>query len=368
MRDLRGQGTVPHKSSDRPGRRSPTKAEEASLGRVRSRRWLLLFAGLTLPACSQTSPSTLETKGPAADRIAALWWFMFWISLAVVIFVGALLLIGMFRRRRPERHADDPRGVTTPRRWEGRLLLFGGVVGPLIVLLGLWLLTLRDVNFLARPLRADTLTVDVIGRLWWWEVRYPQHGIVTANEIHIPAGRPVRIRLSTNGVIHSFWVPELAGKTDMISGQTNEMWLEASRPGVYRGQCAEYCGRQHTHMIFFVIADPPGRFDQWVRQESSIAAAATASNLARGQRVFETNACAGCHTIRGTTAAGRVGPDLTHFGNRRTIGAGTVPNTRGLLAAWVVNSQSIKPGNLMPPIPLPADDVQALVDYLESLK
>ena len=320
-----------------------------------------------LGACSSASPSTLETKGPAAARIAGLWWFMFWVSLAVVLFVGALLLIGMFRRRRPARTAD-PQSVTSPRRWEGRLLLFGGVVGPVVVLLALWLLTLRDLNFLAAPLRSNAMIVDVIGRLWWWEVRYPQQGIVTANEIHIPVGRPVRIRLTTNGVIHSFWVPELAGKTDMVSGETNTMWLEASKPGVYRGQCAEYCGRQHTHMIFFVVADPPARFDQWVQRESSIVAPPTDATLATGQRVFETNACAGCHTIRGTTANGRVGPDLTHFGSRRTIGAGTVPNTRGLLAAWIVNSQSIKPGNLMPPVPMRADEVQALVNFLKSLK
>ncbi len=140
----------------------------------------MALPAILLAGCSQTSPSTLETKGPAADRIAGTWWFMFWISLVVVLFVGALLLFGMFRRRRPERHADDPHGVTNPRRWEGRLLLFGGVIGPLIVLAALWVLTLRDVNFLAAPLRSNALTVDVIGRLWWWEVRYPQQGIVTA--------------------------------------------------------------------------------------------------------------------------------------------------------------------------------------------
>jgi cytochrome c oxidase subunit 2 len=339
-----------------------------SLGALRGRGVLLALLAVLLAGCSQTSPSALDPKGPAAERIAGLWWFMFWVSLAVVLLVGALILIGIVRRGRPDPHPDDAPGVTTPRRWEGRLLLYGGVVGPLIVLVVLWLLTLRDVNFLARPLRADALTVDVVGRLWWWEVRYPQHGVETANEIHIPVGRPVRVRLSTNGVIHSFWVPELAGKTDMISGHTTTMWLEASRPGVYRGQCAEYCGVQHAKMIFFVIAEPQAQFDAWVQRESSPVEPTAGGNLARGQRVFETNACAGCHTVRGTTAAGRVGPDLTHFGSRRTIGAGATPNRRDLLAAWIVNSQSLKPGNLMPPVPLPSEDVQALVDYLESLK
>jgi cytochrome c oxidase subunit II len=333
---------------------------------------LVLTAAPVLAACSDRSPSTLEPKGPAAGRTAGLWWFMFWTSTVVVVFVGVLLLIGVVRARRasspsPSRDVETE-DAATPRRWEGRLLLFGGVVGPLVVLLALWLFTLRDLDYQANRLRSAALTVDVIGRLWWWEVRYPQQGIATANEIHIPVGQPVRVRLTTNGVIHSFWVPELAGKTDMISGRTNTMWMEASRPGVYRGQCAEYCGRQHAHMIFFVVADPPARFQQWLSQEAAVPPAPSVARLRRGQQFFESTSCGACHAIQGTSAAGTIGPDLTHFGSRRTIGAGTVPNTRGFLGGWIVNSQTIKPGNLMPPIQVGAEDLQSLIDYLESLR
>ena len=341
---------------------------EASLGRSTCRRWLPLLSAVLLAACSRTSPSALDPKGPAASRIAGVWWLMLVISAAVVLFVGALLLFGLFRKSGTSERDPDTEEVAPPRRWEGRLLLYGGVVGPLIILAALWVITLRDLDFLAKPLRSDALTVDVIGRLWWWEVRYPQQGIVTANEIHIPVGRPVRLRLTTNGVIHSFWVPQLAGKTDMVSGQTNTMWLQASKPGVYRGQCAEYCGRQHAHMIFFVIAEPPAAFDQWTIRETSDPSASTDRALARGQRVFETNACAGCHTIRGTSAKGRVGPDLTHFGSRRTIGAGTVPNTPGYRGAWIRDAQSIKPGSLMPPVQLSDADLAALIQYLGDLR
>ncbi|MDP8956009.1 MAG: cytochrome c oxidase subunit II [Actinomycetota bacterium] len=304
-----------------------------------------------------------------AERIAGIWWFMFWVSVAVVAFVGALLVVGMVRRRR--RSGDDGAETEEPtstRRWEGRLLLFGGVVGPLLILFVLWLLTLRDVDLLAEPPRPPALTVDVVGRLWWWEVRYPQHRIVSANEVHIPVGQPVRLRLTTNGVIHSFWVPQLAGKTDMITGKVNTMWLEAERPGVYRGQCAEYCGIQHANMAFFVIAHPEAAFQQWLAEHASIPPEPTDPLLERGRSLFVTGTCATCHTIRGTPATGTVGPDLTNFGSRLTIGAGAVPNRPGYLGGWIVDSQSIKPGNLMPPIQVGAHELQALIAYLQSLK
>jgi cytochrome c oxidase subunit II len=221
---------------------------------------------------------------------------------------------------------------------------------------------------LSHPAASGGITVEVIGHRWWWEVRYPDRGIVTANEVRIPVGEPVLVRLTTQDVLHSFWVPELTGKTDMISGRTNTMTLEAERPGVYRGQCAEFCGLQHAQMIFFVIADPRSEFDRWMADHSGPPALPTDPMLRQGQEVFETQACAACHTIRGTTASGMVGPDLTDFGGRLTIGAGAVPNTRGNLGGWIVNSQTIKPGNLMPPIQLSPDDLQALIAYLESLE
>jgi cytochrome c oxidase subunit 2 len=246
-------------------------------------------------------------------------------------------------------------------------VLLGGVVFPTLVLSALWVLTLRDIRATSAT-RPSALTVAVVGHDWWWEVRYPQQKVVTANEIHVPAGRPVKILLTTNDVLHSFWVPQLAGKTDLIAGKTNVMWLQADRPGVYRGQCAEYCGLQHAHMAFFVIAQAPADFQSWLSQETVTPATPSDPNLAQGRQVFTGTTCAECHTIQGTTARGTDGPDLTHFGSRMTIGAGTVPNTRGNLGGWIVDSQSIKPGNLMPPIQVSPQDLQALIDYLESLQ
>ncbi len=313
-----------------------------------------------LGACSGGSPSALEPHSPDAHRIAWLWWFMLVVSAFVVVLVGALLLLGIVpSRRRRYRPRETP-------TWAWRTVLLGGVIFPILVLIALWVLTLRDIRAISAT-RASALTVAVTGHDWWWEVRYPKQNIVTANDIHIPTGQAVKVLLITDDVLHSFWVPQLAGKTDLIAGKTNVMWLQADRPGVYRGQCAEYCGLQHAHMAFYVIAHPPAEFRSWVAQETTAPASSAAPNLAHGEEVFTTTSCGACHSIRGTTATGTDGPDLTHFGSRLSIGAGTVPNTRGNLAGWIIDSQSIKPGNLMPPIQLSPSDLQALIDYLESL-
>jgi cytochrome c oxidase subunit 2 len=323
-----------------------------------------VFASLLaflLGACSTGSPSALDPQGPEASRIAWLWWFMFAVSALVIVLVTVLLLVGILpRRRRRYRPRETP-------AWAWRTVLLGGVVFPTLILSALWVLTLRDIRAISAT-RNSALTVAVVGHDWWWEVRYPQQKIVTANEIHIPTGQPVKVLLTTNDVLHSFWVPQLAGKTDLIAGKTNVMWLQADRPGVYRGQCAEYCGLQHAHMAFAVIAQAPADFQSWLSQETAVPATPTDPNIAQGQQVFTGTTCAECHTIQGAAANGTVGPDLTHFGSRMTIGAGTVPNNRGNLEGWIVDSQSIKPGNLMPPIQVSPQDLQALIDYLESLR
>jgi cytochrome c oxidase subunit 2 len=312
-------------------------------------------------ACAGGAPSALDSHGPDADRIAGLWWFMFVVSAVVVAVVAVLLGLGVGPRRR-RRYA--PRD--TP-RWANRTVLLGGVVVPVLVLAVLWVLTLRDIRAVSAT-RDGAMTVQVIGHDWWWEVRYPGQGVVTANDIHVPAGRPVRLLLTTGDVLHSFWVPQLAGKTDLVPGKTNLMWIQADRPGVYRGQCAEFCGLQHAHMAFTVVAQSAAGFATWVSVERATPAAPTDPTLAQGLEVFTAGSCAECHTIRGTSAEGTDGPDLTHFGSRLSIGAGTVPNTRGNLGGWIVDSQSIKPGNLMPPIQLAPGDLQALLDYLGSLR
>jgi cytochrome c oxidase subunit II len=288
---------------------------------------------------------------------------MFWVSAVVVAVVTALILIGVLRggARRAHLPAETP-------PWTGRLVVLGGVLVPVIVLSALWILTLSDMSALSETGRSATLKVQVVGHQWWWEVRYPTEAVTTANDLHIPVGRPVEVELSTDDVIHSFWVPQLTGKTDLISGRTTRMWIQADRPGVYRGQCAEYCGLQHANMVFYVVADPPDRFRDWLTREGQPAATPTDASAARGRDVFLSSACAGCHTIRGTSAEGEVGPDLSHVGSRISIGAGTLPLTPANLAIWISDSQAVKPGNLMPPIPLSADELEAVVAYLEGLK
>ena len=241
------------------------------------------------------------------------------------------------------------------------------MVFPLVVLAALWVLVLHDIGALSDP-GTQRLTVDVIGHQWWWEVRYPQQGVVTANDVHIPVGQPVELRLSTADVLHSFWVPELTGKTDMIAGRINHMTVEASNAGVYRGQCAEFCGLQHANMIFFVVAEPPATFQQWLSRQVQGPPAPTDPTLARGEQVFVNAACVACHAIKNTPANGTLGPDLSNIGGRLSVGAGAVPNDTGNLAGWIIDSQGIKPGNLMPRMQLPAQDLQALVAYLESLR
>ncbi len=213
------------------------------------------------------------------------------------------------------------------------------------------------------------LRIQVVGKRWWWDVRYPHAGVTTANEIHIPVGEPVDIALSSDNVIHSFWVPQLAGKVDTIPGQVNHLRLKATTAGTYRGECAEFCGIQHANMNFDVVAQPAAEFERWLARAGGGGGTSPSSDeAAQGELVFMREACAGCHTIRGTQAAGTIGPDLTTFGGRASIGALTMPNTPENLARWITDSQSIKPGNLMPPIALSPRDLQAVVAYLEGLK
>jgi cytochrome c oxidase subunit 2 len=212
------------------------------------------------------------------------------------------------------------------------------------------------------------LTIEVTGHQWWWEARYLDGAagdtFTTANELHIPTGEPVRIRLIGADVIHSFWLPGLGGKTDVIPGQTNLAWLQTDRPGVYLGQCAEYCGVQHAHMALRVVAQPPAAFANW--QRAQLAPAAGGAQMA-GEALFTAH-CGACHTVRGSDAGGIVGPDLTHLMSRATIAAGTVPNTPGALSGWIANPQALKPGARMPATYLSGPQLSDTVAYLETLK
>jgi cytochrome c oxidase subunit 2 len=286
---------------------------------------------------------------------------MFWISVVVFVVVVGMLAAGLWRRRRND---EDPR---RPVPWGEPFIIVAGVVIPAVVLTGVFFVSLRDMQVLSSPDEQAELTIDVVGHDWWWEATYEPSGAVTANEIHIPAGRPVRVRLTTDDVIHSFWVPQLQVKVDMIPGKTNEMWLEADDPGRYRGQCAEFCGLQHANMIFYVVAQPPAEFDRWLDNVVLPAAEPESSSAARGEDVYMESTCVGCHAIGGTDAAATIGPDLTHVADRETLASGVIENNRDNLALWITDPQEVKPGAAMPPTDLSADELSDLLDYLEQL-
>ncbi len=324
---------------------------------------LALAVASALSGCGGQSP--LSPHSPASKDIADLWWWM--LGAAAVVFLGALALlaIGWFRR--------DRRGLPiigeSERANTGLVLAFGMVL-PAVVLIVLFaisnLYVIHDTE--APDPKSTALTITVIGHQWFWEVRYPGTKAVTANEIHIPAGARVNLIARTADVIHSFWVPQLNRKIDMIPGRTNRVLLYADKPGVYRGQCAEFCGLQHANMAMAVDAQPWPAFRVWLRNMARPAAPPSSSLQRRGEQVFLSSTCSSCHTIRGTPGAGQVGPDLTHLATRGTLAALTIPNNRGELAAWIRDPQHIKPGNKMPGLNLSHRDLRSLVAYLSGLR
>jgi cytochrome c oxidase subunit 2 len=315
------------------------------------------------------APSVLDPQGPGAARVASLWWVMLAIALVVLTVVVAMLVAAVLRGRRGGSHGRDAGRLSSGEaRWGEPFIVVAGFVIPALILVALFVVSLRAMAALRQPAQAAGLEVRVTGHMWWWEAQYP-NGAVTANEIHVPAGRPVRFTVTSADVIHSFWVPQLQVKADMIPGKVNTLSIQADKPGRWRGQCAEFCGLQHAQMIFWVVADPPAAFDRWMAREALTAAEPTDPGAARGREVFLDQTCAGCHAIRGTPASSaRVGPDLTHLASRSTIAAGVLPQTRAALAAWVTDPQIDKPGAVMPPTALTAAELDALLDYLETLR
>jgi cytochrome c oxidase subunit II len=321
-----------------------------------------LFSLLMLSNCARAPLGYLEGAGPAARSIASLGWGLLGISVAVCLITGALLVFSIFRRRAQTdglRSGDDKSSL----RWIGVGL---SITTVLLLASAVW--TLWTVRGLSDTSRAAAVTIDVTGQQWWWEVRYrsdtPSREFSTANDLVIPAGVPVQLNLRSRDVVHSFWVPKLAGKMDMIPGQTNRIRIEADRPGIYRGQCSEFCGVQHAQMAFSVIALAPADFQTWWNHQLE-----PASNdpTAAPQQIFMER-CSSCHAIRGLPAGGILGPNLSHFGSRRTIAAGVLPNDSGDLAHWLNDSQGVKPGSKMPELHLAANQIDALTAYLEGLK
>lgn len=303
-------------------------------------------------------PSALRPAGPVSARQSMLLWLMIGAGSAVYLLVVGIIFRILLQR--------DTGGDALSPRHAAFMIGGGGIALPLVVITILFGLTLGTLSTLAVSNSGANLTVEVTGLRWWWDVRYPDHDVVTANEIHIPAGQPVEFILKSDNVIHSFWVPELGGKMDLIPGRTNRIWLQADAPGTYRGQCAEYCGIAHAQMAFYVVAHEPQEFDAWLAHQREPAPEPADELIAQGRDVFAR--CAACHTVRGTDAAGVTGPDLTHFASRLTIAAGTVPNTPGYLAGWIVDPQGIKHGSLMPPQDVTGEELHALLAYLGSLE
>jgi cytochrome c oxidase subunit 2 len=319
------------------------------------------------PICA-TWQSVTRPSGPQAAGLDRLFW-VFTLTCAVIWLLVMLILL-LTLRRRAGHDAVSP--AQSPRRERRSAIIVGvAVAASVLIISGLTVLSYAATRAISVA-NGDPLVIRVRGYQWWWQVNYddpePDRSFMTANEIHIPVGRPVRIELSAADVIHSFWVPNLAGKQDLIPGRDNALTLTADRPGLYRGQCAQFCGLQHAHMAILVIAEPPAVFQAWRDHQIGEAQKPTDDEQERGRQFLTSRACATCHTIRGTPAGGTLGPDLTHVGGRHYLAAGQLPLTRGSLAAWIADPQTIKPGNNMPLVPMTADELNAVSAYLAALK
>ncbi|HEX2528915.1 MAG TPA: cytochrome c oxidase subunit II [Geminicoccus sp.] len=329
---------------------------------------IALLLSFLLSGCGGGWQSALDPKGPGASELAWLIWSFTGLLGAIWLAVLAAVGLTVLRRR-----ADTllPPPTSAPR--EQRSVV---IVTALAVLTVLVVLVLTGLSFVVqRRLYAASegaVTIRAVGYQWWWEFNYGTDGtpesFTTANEIHVPLGVPVRIALESDDVIHSFWVPNLIGKQDLIPSQTNELTFTATQAGIYRGQCAEFCGLQHAHMGLIVVVEDEAAFQAWQEQQRRPAQVPAEPERQKGQEVFLQQACIMCHTIRGTPAISREGPDLTHIGSRLQLAAATLPLTRGSLAAWIADPHGIKPGVHMPAVPLEPDQLNALAAYLEGLR
>lgn len=313
------------------------------------------------PAGCGGMQSALDAEGPSAVALKHLIVTISVVCLLVWLAVMVVLFAALLRRRGGE--ATPDRSLAIPVR--------AAVAATVVIISGLTLLSFYATRALGPAGHAD-VTIRVRAQQWWWQFIYEDddaaRSFQTANEIHIPVGKTIRVVLESPDVIHSFWVPSLAGKLDLIPGRENVLTFRADRPGVYRGQCAEFCGLQHSHMAFFVLAQDGESYERWAEMQGADGAEPVDAEAIAGKAVFLARQCAACHTIRGTPAAGTTGPDLTHVGSRRTIGAGLLDTTRGSLAAWIADPQTLKPGNNMPLVPLSPEELRQVSAYMEGLK
>jgi cytochrome c oxidase subunit 2 len=316
----------------------------------------------------QKIPSTLAPASSSAHQIFDLSLFVISITGGIFLVVGGLLAIALFRFR--ARKSDSP--VEPAQIYGSAQIELAWTVIPILVVVVLFLTTARIIFIIQdAPKPNAALDVTAIGHQFWWEFRYPKYGVVTANELHIPvssktAPQPTFLKLTSADVNHSFWIPQLGGKTDLIANHTNTMWLDPETPGVYLGQCAQFCGAQHAMMLLRVYVDTPDQFDAWMKNQQQLGRLEPA--VTAGKRIFETQACMNCHTVAGTAATGRFGPDLTHLMSRATLASGAMDNTPENLREWVKSPDTFKRGALMPAMQLTDEQLDQLTAYLETLK
>ena len=343
-----------------------------------TRAFTVVSCVLACAGCSlHNGQNALDVAGPQAAHIAGLWWLMLPIGAVVFVLVVTVMLVGAGRKRGAEGGLETRGGsAVLPRDEAGdrrmRAVTIAAVAATVVTLFVVLVSDFRVGQALTMPPATKAVPIKVVGHQYWWEVQYPdsiaQNTVITANEIHIPVGKPIVMELASRDVIHSIWVPSVAGKKDLLPGYTRSLWFRADTPGVYRGQCAEFCGLEHAKMGLLVIAETQEHFDAWITAQRSAAAPPSDSIAQRGKHVFEGTTCVMCHAISGTTAGATTGPDLTHIASRHTIAAGTLPNTEANLYSWISDPQRIKPGTLMPATKLDSRDMQALVAYLRQLK
>jgi len=320
---------------------------------------------------AQSPTNIFAPAATPAHSIVSLSSFVLMITLCIFLIVGGLLLYAVIRFR----HRSNDAAYEPPQIYGSDQIEISWTVIPILIVVTLFLTTTRFIlNTQAIPKPNTAVDVSVIGHQFWWEYRYPKYGVVTANELHIPVSNkdhptPTYLTMSSADVSHSFWIPRLAGKTDLIPNRINTMWIDPEEIGLYLGQCAQYCGAQHAKMLLRVYADSPEEFAAWIEKQKQTGRQDFGGDTAaaEGQEVFMHNACINCHAVAGTVATGRFGPDLTHLATRDTIASGAIPNSPENLRKWVADPNSIKPGSLMPPMHLNDHDLDAVTAYLTEL-
>lgn len=344
-----------------------TRGKQMTIQKVK--RSVSVFFLLLCTGCSEI-PAVFRPASISAKVTSELIQTVFIISAIGFVVVESILLFTVFKYRSADNSKEIPPQIEGNRRleiiWTTAVTVILAVIF-IISLNPLWIISYPPASKSGAS-STENLNIQVIGRQWYWEFDYLDYQVNTANELHIPVGVPVMFELVSADVIHSFWVPELSGKIDVIPGHTNRIWIQAEKPGIYEGQCAEFCGVEHAHMRMLVIAESKEQFEAWLLHQQTVPKADLTSDETEGELLFLSGSCSSCHSIKGTEADGTQGPDLTHFASRTTFAGGSFQNTPENISKWLKNPQEMKPGNQMPNLGLSDNDIRLLQAYLENLK